>query len=101
MESRFDPTSCVLMICPEDYEKIDSEHLGNNRYYVVHGWFRLKALKQIDSEVGANTTSYNFCPCYIVETNCFIIQNYGFIRGNDLQSAFSSKPKKSKRYDSG
>ena len=112
MESRFDPTACVLMICPQDYEKFDSENLGNNRYYVVHGCHRLKALKLIDSE-GGNIKLFRDVlkspfysglgtlagldgrkiPCYIVKTDCSIIQNYGFIRGNDLQSAFSSKPK--------
>ena len=30
-----------------------------------------------DGPTRANTPSYNFCPCYIFETNCSIIQNYG------------------------
>ena len=52
MESRFDPTACVLMVCPEEEDGFDPVNLDRNYYQVIHGSHRLRALKRIDSEGG-------------------------------------------------
>ena len=31
-------------------------------------------------------------PCYVLKTRCSITQNYGFLRGNDIQATGPSKP---------
>ena len=51
MKARYDPTLC-LMVCPEDEASFDPNNLGSNRYHVIHGGQRLKALKKIDAEGG-------------------------------------------------
>ena len=52
MEARFDPTACVLMVCPEVEDGFDPVNLDQNYYHVIHGCHRLRALKKIDSEGG-------------------------------------------------
>ena len=52
MEARFDPSSCVLMVCPEDEDKFNTEDVDKNYFNVIHGCHRLLALKKIDGEGG-------------------------------------------------
>ena len=52
MEARFDPSSCVLMVCPEDEDKFNSEDIDKNYFNVIHGCHRLLALKKIDRDGG-------------------------------------------------
>ena len=96
MLERFDPTQMSVMATPTPGEVFDKENLQANKYEVFHGRHRLAALKHLESKgLLGNLLGMEraMLIVHIVNIDGSIQENYGSLRGNEIQSEWVRKPR--------
>ena len=95
IKNRCDPSNLVLTVIPKDDESFDKDNLNSNSYEIINGRHRYEALKYLDRKGELSSLKgleERSVLCYILNTSCPILANYGQLRGNELQAMFTRKP---------
>jgi hypothetical protein len=95
MQNRFDPSLANFTVYPANEKEFDCTNLQNNRYKIIHGVHKFKALQRLDKKGLMETLpdlENRTVTCYIVNVQMTADIVYGNLRGNDLASRYTRKP---------
>ena len=91
MVDTFDITQMYFVVMPDDTETFDENNLENNRYQVLHGRHRLRALQLLIEENKISllpSMESNSVPCLILGSLSVGAANWANLRNGDIAARF-------------